>query len=374
VPPSDVVCFSHLAWNHVFQRPNHLMTRAAASRRVFFVEEPFDAPAPCTRIETVAANISTVRFGLSFDLPRAERFATLARLLDELAASEGIVRPWRWYLTPMALPWSDALEASAVVYDCMDELSAFRGAPVDRLVELEAALFERADVVFAGGPRLWQAKRDRHPNVHLFASAVDVEHFGRARRPGVEPDDQATIARPRIGFFGVIDERLDLDLLRDVFASRPDWQLVLVGPLAKIAPDDLPNLPNVHLLGRKPYESLPDYLRGWDVAILPFAHGPATQFISPTKTPEYLAGGRPVVSTSIHDVVETWGGPGLVQIADGAGAFAAAIGDCLAQPDAARAERQVRADLALSGLSWDATWSSMESIVEATIEPRGVAA
>jgi UDP-galactopyranose mutase len=374
MPPSDLVCFSHLPWDFVTQRPNHLMTLAARDRRVVFVEEPFDAPEPVSTSRAVGPNLRVARLGIPFELDRETRFALLAELLATLLDECGIDRPWRWYLTPMAFPWSDGLPASAVVYDCMDELSAFLGAASARLAELETELLARADVVFAGGRRLWEAKRHRHPNADPFPSAVDAEHFARAREAGPEPADQARLARPRIGFFGVIDERIDLALLDGLAGSRPDWQLVLVGPVAKIAATVLPRRPNLHWLGPKPYAELPDHLRGWDVAILPFAHNAATEFISPTKTPEYLAGGRSVVSTSIHDVVHPWADLGLVRIADHVEGFVRAIEEALGEPVAARRARLAAVDEALAGRSWEATWAGMERLVEEALASRAVAA
>ena len=236
-------------------------------------------------------------------------------LLDQLLATEGIRRPLLYYFTPLALKFSDHIGASLVVYDCMDELSAFAGAPPE-IVELERALLARADLVFTGGVSLFEAKRHLHPNVHAFPSSVDVAHFARARALRSDPEDQAPLPRPRLGFYGVIDERLDIELIDAVAAMRPDWQLVMVGPVVKIDPAVLPRRSNIHWLGPKLYEELPLYLAGWDVALLPFARNESTRFISPTKTPEYLAAGRPVVSTPITDVVRSYGEAGLARIAE----------------------------------------------------------
>jgi UDP-galactopyranose mutase len=247
----------------------------------------------------------------------------------------------------------------------MDELSAFRGAP-QGLIDLESTLLRGADLVFTGGRSLYEAKRARSPRVHCFPSSVDRAHFAQARLPQPDPDDQAAIARPRLGYFGVIDERLDLELLGEVARRRPDWQLVLVGPIAKIDPSDVPSVPNVHQLGRKAYDDLPAYLAGWDVALMPFARNEATRFISPTKTPEYLAGGVPVVSTSIRDVVDPYGTEGLVRIADTADDTIAAIEATLADGRAAVA----RADTILARQSWDATWAAMARLLDGVLDRR----
>jgi UDP-galactopyranose mutase len=240
------------------------------------------------------------------------------------------------------------------------------GAPPE-LVALEQELFRLADVVFTGGRSLYEVKVRQHRNVHALPSAVEVAHFARARRPAPDPQDQAAIPGPRIGYYGVIDERLDTQLITDVAERRPDWQMVLVGPVAKLAPEEVPSGPNIHHLGLKRYGELPDYLGGWDVAIMPFARNEATRYISPTKTPEYLAGGRPVVSTSIRDVVEPYGRMGLVRIADTADDFVDAI-DAALRDDVPALLR--RADGLLAEMSWDATWARMDGLVQSAASDR----
>jgi UDP-galactopyranose mutase len=264
----------------------------------------------------------------------------------------------------MALAFTRHLRPLAVVYDCMDELSAFRGAP-PALVEREAGLLRRADLVFTGGQSLWEAKRTRHPNVHCFPSGIDAAHFARARGAIAEPADQAAIPGPRIGFFGVLDERLDVALVRELAAARPEWSLVMIGPVVKIAPDELPRAENIHYLGPKGYDELPAYLAGWDVAALFFAMNEATRFISPTKTPEYLAAGKPVVSTPIRDVVHPYGDAGLVRIADGTAAWVESIEAALA--DAHDGVWLARVDRFLAGISWDRTWGEMDALLASAL-------
>jgi UDP-galactopyranose mutase len=259
----------------------------------------------------------------------------------------------------MALAFTRELDASAIVYDCMDELSAFHGAPPE-LLRLEAELFERADLVFTGGRSLYEAKRDRHQSVYHFPSSVDAAHFRRARGTVPAVVDQARIPRPRLGFYGVIDERMDLDLLRGLAAARPDWHIVLIGPVTKIDENSLPRGANLHYLGPRPYDDLPAYLAGWDVALLPFARNESTRFISPTKTPEYLAAGKPVVSTSIQDVVQPYGEAGLVRIADTVDATVAAVLAAMAEDTESRL---ARSDAMLARMSWDRTWMAMDSLL-----------
>ncbi|XYH95242.1 glycosyltransferase family 1 protein [Sorangium sp. So ce1128] len=365
----DVICFSHLRFSFVFQRPQHLLTRCARRRRVFFFEEPvFDGGPP--RLEEAAAEHRGVRIATPHLPARTEpsRASAMQReLLDGMMKRHAIKDYVLWYYTPMALSFSRHLVPAATVYDCMDELSAFAGAPPS-LKEREAELLRRADLVLAGGASLYEAKRALHPSVHALPSSVDVAHFARARlAPRAEPADQAAIPRPRLGFFGVIDERMDLDLLAAVASLRPAWQIALVGPVVKIDPATLPRAPNIHVLGQKRYEELPAYLAGWDVALLPFARNEATRFISPTKTPEYLAGGKPVVSTSIRDVVQPYGELGLVRIADAPRDFVAAVEAALAED---RGPLLARADDFLGRSSWDATWARMERLLEGALDGR----
>jgi len=276
-------------------------------------------------------------------------------MMREQALTDAVL----WYYTPMALPFTNTLAAQAVVYDCMDELSAFAGAP-QRLRDLEEELFGRVDVVFTGGQSLYEAKRTRHANVHAFPSSVDVAHFATARTYTGEPPDHQSIGRPRIGFFGVIDERMDYDLLRGVAAARPSWHLVLVGPTAKIDPATLPRAANIHYLGPKSYAELPQYISCWDVAMLPFARNEATRFISPTKTPEFLAAGVPVVSTPITDVVRPYGEKGLVEIAKTPLEVVRKVEALLERPKEAWL---AKVDRHLAAGSWDKTWAAMHKLM-----------
>lgn len=366
--PDDVLCLSHLRWGFVFQRPNHLMLRCARERRVFFVEEPIhDGGQPRLEVRTVARGLNVV-------VPRIPRLRTKEateraqrELLDGLVCHAAIHDPVLWLYTPMALGFAGHLRPAATVYDCMDELSLFHGAPPE-LRAREEEVFARADLVFTGGQSLWEAKRHRHRSVHAFPSSVEAEHFAKARQPLEDPADQRAIPHPRLGFFGVLDERLDRDLLRNVAEMRPELHVVLVGPVAKIDPASLPRLPNIHWLGPKTYDELPSYLAGWDVAIMPFARNDATRFISPTKTLEYLAAGKPVVSTSIRDVVRPYGERGLVRIADDPRQFVSAVEDALGERGTrAEAVRQKASDAFVAGTSWDRTWDAMHALLRGVL-------
>ncbi len=362
----DLVCLSHLRWHFVFQRPQHLMTRFARERRVFFVEEPVAAETAGLDVRLESSGVCVVTPQLPTGLSPEAETATQRRLLTAFFARQRIRSFVLWYYTPMMLRFTDHLDPLAIVYDCMDDLSGFAGAPPG-LVKEERRLLERADVVMTGGHSLYEAKRDMHPNVHAVPSSVDVAHFAQARTASEGPPDQAAIARPRLGFFGVIDERMDLDLVRGVAAARPVWHIVLVGPVIKIDPASVPAAPNVHALGGKRYDELPAYIAGWDVALLPFARNRATRFISPTKTPEYLAAGKAVVSTSITDVVRPYGERGLVRIADTVPDFVEAVEKALRERPG---PRQAAADAFLARMSWDATWRRMRNLVDGAVRAR----
>jgi UDP-galactopyranose mutase len=338
------------------------MRRFARDHRVIFVEEPVasDAAEPWLDFHAVEEGIRVVVPRIPNSFAGSEADSTQRALLENLLAIEGVRRPVLYYFTPLALRFSDDIAASLVVYDCMDELSAFAGAPPDTVV-LERALLARADLVFTGGVSLFEAKRHLHPNVHAFPSSVDVAHFAGARALRSEPRDQAPLPRPRLGFYGVIDERLDLGLIDAVAAARPEWHLVMIGPVVKIDPAALPKRANIHWLGPKLYDELSLYLGGWDVALLPFARNPSTRFISPTKTPEYLAAGRPVVSTPITDVVRSYGEAGLARIAATPDEF---VVQCeAALRDAESPGWLVRVDRALGQMSWDSTYARMRELM-----------
>jgi hypothetical protein len=362
-----VLCFSHLRWNFVFQRPNHLMSRCARDRRVLFIEEPlYDANEPhLEQVEVCPNLLRVVPHQVDDGRPASEQDAITARLLKGLCAQLGITEALHWYYTPMMLPIGEELPNSLIVYDCMDELSNFLAAP-PALREREQRLMASADVMFTGGMALYEAKRTQHPNVHGIPSSVDANFFRTARTDQPEPDDQACIPTPRVGYAGVIDERIDLTLLEQVARARPELQFVMLGPVTKIAVADLPKLDNIHYLGSKKYADLPSYMAGWDVAMMPFALNDATRYISPTKTPEYLAAGRRVVSTEIRDVVEPYERLGLVRIARNAGEFSTHIDAALSDDGARDAAR----DAFLAENSWDATWARMQHLMQAALVKR----
>ncbi len=359
----DLICFSHLRWDFVYQRPQHLLSRCAKDRRVFFVEEPiFAETLPKLVISERDCGVSIVTPMLPDNMNEMESNAALQGLLiDELILEHELKEYICWYYTPMAFGFTQHLEPLAVIYDCMDELSAFKNPPAG-LREREQELLERADLVFTGGFSLYEAKRHLHPSIYPFPSSIDAGHFKQARQSLSEPFDQAEIPYPRLGFYGVVDERFDIELLEGLSKARPDWHFVIVGPVVKIDPASLPRSKNIHYLGGKSYQQLPAYLSGWDIAMLLFAHNESTRFISPTKTPEYLAAGVPTISTSIKDVVRPYGQQGLVKIADTVEEFVT-VADFYLSSQFNKKTWLRQVDEALLYNSWDRTWARMVQLI-----------
>ena len=354
----DLICFSHLRWNFVYQRPQHLLTRFSNNFRVFYVEEPIfdDNHVNKLTLYQKSETLYVVVPHLKHPLSEQEIASLQKELLDDLFNTMNITKYILWYYTPMALKFSDHLKAEMVVYDCMDELSNFKFAPPE-LKDKEKELFDLADLAFTGGLNLYQAKKNCHSNIHGVPSSIDKEHFLQARMPQEDPIDQIGIPRPRIGFYGVIDERFDLELIREVATLRPEWQFIIIGPVIKIDPQTLPQQSNIHYLGGKGYDELPRYLAGWDIAMIPFLRNESTKYISPTKTPEYLAAGKPVISSSIVDVIRPYGDLNLVNIADTAEGFILA-----AEKEFSMNNKQAwlqKVDDHLKNNSWDNTWSRM---------------
>jgi UDP-galactopyranose mutase len=368
----DLICFSHIRWNFVYQRPQHLLNRFAIYNRVFVIEEPmYDQDANCYKIKKDSRdhNLWVVVLQVSKNTPFERRNHILKTLLNSLIDDKEIKNYLLWYYSPMALSYSNHLYPSLTVYDCMDELSAFKFAPPE-LTKMEAFLMNRADVVFTGGHSLYEAKKHLHHNIHPFPSSIDKSHFVVARTHKKDPEDQASIPHPRFGFYGVIDERFHISLIDELSTLRPDWHFVLVGPVIKIDPAALPIKENVHYLGGKDYKDLPLYLSGWDVAILPFALNESTKYISPTKTPEYLAGGKPVISTSITDVVTPYGKQGLVHIADTAEEFILEAENIF--NDKNKKEWLKKVDAFLATNSWNETWHSMSDLIDEALENKSI--
>jgi UDP-galactopyranose mutase len=369
-----IVAFSHLRWNFVYQRPQHLLSRLAAKHPVVFVEEPeldIEGPPRWERSKP-HPNLIVYRPRTPVRAPgfHGDQLPVLEPLIAELREELGDTNLLAWLYTPMALPLALSLDPDVAVYDCMDELSLFLGAPPE-LLSLESQLMEYADVMFTGGPSLFRAKQSRHPNVHCFPSSVDAPHFRLRTADGrhvSEAEDQMELPHPRLGFYGVIDERLDLKIVDRLAEAHPEWQIVLVGPVVKIDPANLPRRANLHYFGQRSYDELPRYLAGWDVCLLPFARNDATKFISPTKTLEYMAAELPIVSTPIRDVAEPYAG--IVYLGATPEEFVAACEKALASSPEERAARAQQMREVLAGTSWDVTASAIEKLLTAAVAGR----
>ncbi|BAV07430.1 glycosyltransferase [Filimonas lacunae] len=338
------------------------MGRFARQGRVFYVEEPqFHATEDHFVTHVSEEAVIVIQPHLEKGAEEADVPLRQYLLLKALLDKNRVTQYMCWYYTPMALPLGSLCNPHLVVYDCMDELSAFKFAPPE-LKRLEKKLLASAHLVFTGGQSLYEVRKHQHANIHPFPSSIDKAHFHKARTIHIDPADQQHIPYPRLGFCGVLDERLDIPLLTYIATQQPAWQLVLVGPVVKIEPDSLPQLPNIHYLGAKAYADLPAYLSGWDLAMICFALNESTRYISPTKTPEYLAAGKPVVSTAITDVVNPYGIKHLVHIARTPQEFVEKAASELAIQEKEQWLKSV--DNYLVNMSWDGTVRKMLQLIE----------
>src|SRR3954468_22566027 len=360
---------SHLRWDFVWQRPQQILSRLAEHSPVLFVEEPLfldDIPSPKLDITIPYANVFRAVPRLPGRLrDDSERgIADIRNLVQEAISPEGHLKrlfknPVQWFYSPFTAPaMLGAFNEIGVVYDCMDELSKFRFAHPD-LVRRERLLLANADVVFTGGYKLYESKKRYHNNVHFFGCGVDVRHFGKARLADTPiPADIAGLPKPVFGYFGVIDERLDYSLIDALAAENPNASVVMVGPVVKVDPASLPTRENIHWLGQRDYAALPSYVKGFTVCLMPFALNEATEYINPTKTLEYMAAGKPIVSTAVPDVVRNF--MPVVKTARRPTDFVALVGAAAAAPDqsliAQGLERAAEA-------SWESIVAQMRSLI-----------
>ena len=342
-----------------------MLSRFSKHQRVFFIEEPiFHDGDEKLHIENYNQNLFIVTPHLKHGLSGNQVLERQQNFISDLMTTMQVNRFFSWYYTPMALSFTEHLNPELVIYDCMDELSAFKFAPAELTIK-EKELFKKADIVFTGGHSIFESKKNAHHNIYPFPSSIDKHHFGVARTQITDPQDQAHIPHPRFGFFGVVDERFDIELLDSVAKQKPGWHFIILGPVVKIDPETLPKYHNIHYLGGKKYEELPAYIAGWDIATIPFAMNESTKFISPTKTPEYLAAGKPVISTPLKDVVSPYGKNKLVHIINNADEFIKA-----AEMELKKKRRSVwlrKVDEFLAFNSWARTWSQMVRNIEETL-------
>jgi glycosyltransferase involved in cell wall biosynthesis len=377
--PVNLLCLSHLNWDHVWQRPQQLMTRLTERYRVCYVDPPQvsdSVPEPQLVEYGTHSGVEVLRphFPLSMANDPVGYWSTWHNLLPELLARVG-PNTVLWVFSPYA----DTLVARALphirlsVYDCMDDLASFRGGSPELRIR-EEWLLAQVDLVFTGGYSMYLARKDRHPRVHCFPSGVDIVHYQQNARPAINGGActrassslLAGIPRPRLGYFGVLDERIDWELIATVAARQPHWHWVLIGPTAKVDPAELPKAANIHYLGKKPYAELPAYLRGFDIATMPFALNEATRYISPTKTLEYLAGGKWVLSSSVPDVVAFY--EDIVSIADGADAWITAAEALLHSSPTKLQAQLARTEPILAANTWESIAGRMADLIDTQLD------
>jgi glycosyltransferase involved in cell wall biosynthesis len=365
-----LIVHCHLRWDFVWQRPQQILSRLARHSPILFVEEPIfldDAESGRLQLTVPCANVFRAVPQLPADLRDNHEAATaevrslVQRAIDEAETLKGLfTNPIQWFYSPMTAPaMLGAFNEVGVVYDCMDELSQFRFAHPD-LPRRERLLLSNADVVFTGGHRLYESKRRYHANVHFFGCGVDVAHFSKARAAATEiPADIARLRAPLFGYFGVIDERIDYDLIAKLAAANPDASILMVGPVVKVDPTALPQGPNIHWLGQRDYAELPGYVKGFTTCLMPFALNEATEYINPTKTLEYMAAGKPIVSTAVADVVRNF--TPVVRVARTAEEFVAMARHVARDPDQALIAR----GLAMAGAaSWESIVAQMRKLIQ----------
>lgn len=378
-PVHPIIVHCHLCWDWVWQRPQQFLSRLSQRHKILFVETVAPDPglaAPLARFRMLPEypNITILRLQFpqwkwsDSNYVDQER-RRLVQDFIEGPHGEAFREPIQWFYDPMAVPsFAGHMGEVLTVYDCMDELSKFRGAP-PQIIERELLLLERADLVFTGGRRLFESKSQFHHNCHFYGCGVDVEHFGQARAgQTVVPAELASLPQPVVGYFGVVDERLDYELVAHLAESRPHWSIAMVGPVTKVDEGLLPKAPNLHWLGHRSYSDLPALCKGFDLCLMPFALNEATEFINPTKALEYMATGRGIVSTAVPDVVHNFGS--VVKIARSREEFAQFCEMALDQPDAeaiARGLKMARRN------SWDSIVSELERHLAETLQRKTIA-
>jgi len=347
----DMIVFCHLRWEFVYQRPQHIISRLSSNIKVLFIEEPLPSQS------ANSGNLIVVSDTLHVLQPNVNNIQAIANIIPEYIKNKNV--PYGWFYSASFSPLLEQLNFETVIYDCMDELSLFKGAP-EHLINQEKYLMAHADIIFTGGKSLYESKKQWHENVHCFPSSVDESHFAKALNGITVPNDIANLQSPVVGYYGVIDERIDLALLHETALKLPNVSFVMIGPLAKIGEADLPREANIHYLGMKSYDVLPHYLKAFDIAMMPFALNDATKYISPTKTLEYMAARKPIISTKIVDVVRDYSR--CVSLIETADEFAEAITFLVDKTD--RLSMELEYYKILKKTSWDATADKITSIIK----------
>lgn len=380
-----IVCFSHLAWDRkLFQRPQQLMLRfskrfnvlyiSGHSFRHFFIDvfrrkkihryhvtdnlavySPFALP-PIRKCSFLITRLNKIL--LSFQVKR---------MLKKLKLKDPIL----WIYHPRYLHTIGKFKEKLIVYDCMDDFTSLLSTYEDRERNAgnEEMLLKKADMVFAGGYSIADLKRDSRERIHVFPSAVEIDHFKNALSDNlVLPDDIKSIPHPILGYWGAIDERVDHDLLKKLAIKHPEWSIVLLGPIVRHKVGDssyLHEIKNIFWLGPKDYSLLPGYAKAFDVCLIPFVLTREGKSLSPTKTLEYLATGKPVVSTPVTDVVRFY--DRVIGIADGPDEFEMAVLRCMKEDDASMKQKRINFT---RNRSWEDTAENMEKLILDKIEEK----
>lgn len=366
---NDLIVFSHFRWNFIFQRPQHILSRQSKHRRVYYFEDPLYGltEEPKIQVKETSENVLIVTPYLPSRTDPQRTNQILTRLIDELIYDEEILDFSLWYYDPLALGFSRHLLPQNIIFDCMDELFSHNQPNSELLKELETELIYKSDLIFMNGHTLYQSKKHLHKNIHFLPSSIDLHHFSQARHRLTEPDDQVYIPHPRIGFYGVIDQRVDLELIQKIAEQRPSYQFIIVGPIINIDSKRLPLQNNIHFLGKKDYDTLPLYIAGWDCTIMPYYLNEYTQYTSPAKTLELLAAGKPIVSTPLPDIIYPYQKEKIVHTADTPENFIAKID--LAMNEKTDPSWIDRVESYLEDNNWDSIFNRMAEL-EASLSPK----
>lgn len=345
----DVIVFCHYRWQFVYQRPQHIIGRLATNLKVLFIEEPLLNPD-----SNRSGNLIVMNDNLHILQPNVQNIESIAHIIPEYVTNKSV--PVGWFYSPSFSPLLKHINFQTVIYDCMEEPSLIKGDSKDAINQ-EKYLMSRADIIFTNGRSLYESKKQRHSNVHLFPGSVDKSHFYKASNWNTVPDDIAHIQSPIVGYYGIIDERIDFSLLHETALKLPNVSFVMIGPLMA----DVQNLPkeaNIHYLDMKSYDEMPHYLKAFDIAMMPFVVSDATKYISPAKTLEYMAAGKPIISTKTGDVVDY---RICVNVIETAEEFCNAITFLLDRMDRLSLEMEYYS--ILKKTSWDAVTHKMESMI-----------
>lgn len=348
----DMIVFCHLRWQFVYKRPQHIISRMANTMKILFIEEPLEY-----KENENCGNLIVINEMLHVLQPNVKDIQSIVEIIPQYVSNTTI--SYGWFYSAAFCPLLGSMEFENVIYDCMDELSLFKNAS-EHLTNQEKYLISQSNIIFTGGKSLYESKKQFHKNVHCIPNSVDNYHFAKALNGVAIPDDIASLKSPIVGYYGVIDERINLELLHEAAKKLPNISFVMIGPLGQIEENELPKESNIHYLGIKPYSQLPNYLKAFDVAMMPFALNDATKYISPNKTLEYIAAGRAIISTKIPDVVRDYSI--CINLIDTADEFCEAIVFQLERRD--RLSMEMEYYKILQNTSWDATADKMKSIIK----------